>query len=333
MQISELRRRVSSDLLNFTWEEWAQMGVSASTERRDTWAADPEALLLFTFEIARSDARLFDEMLDWLLVNERIVSVQRLRNLCRDETDRELVDASLAWVAQWRPRARLVAKKRRGPARAVPLFRDSRVKVRQPDESFRDYGWLKPRTEPSHKSRRPDLSAAINFAFRLRQLVGVGARAEVIRVLLTSTQEPLSAQAVSESACYAKRNVYDALTSLADAGVVEAMDVRNERRYAAPRERWAPLLGIDAEQLPTQRAWPQLLDGLRMLVRWLEDDRHEKLSDYMLASEARVLMDKIGPELRSAGVTVNEPGGLGPDYWQDFIAGVEAAVGAVGASP
>lgn len=64
------------------------MGVFATARRADRWAADPEALLLFTLEVARADARLFDEVLDWLALNERLVSVQRLRNLYRDDTDR-----------------------------------------------------------------------------------------------------------------------------------------------------------------------------------------------------------------------------------------------------
>ena len=99
MQISDLRREVRGCLLDFAWDEWAQMGVSATAERADRSAQDPEALLLFTLEVARADPRLLGEMLDWLALNERLVSVQRLRNLCRDDVDRALAEAALAWVA------------------------------------------------------------------------------------------------------------------------------------------------------------------------------------------------------------------------------------------
>ena len=64
MSISTLRDRVRSELTSFAWDQWAQMGVFAPSERRDQWAADPEALLLFSFEIGRDDPRLFDEVLD-----------------------------------------------------------------------------------------------------------------------------------------------------------------------------------------------------------------------------------------------------------------------------
>ena len=36
-----------------TWDQWAQTGVLASTQRHDRWAADPEALMLLTFEVGR----------------------------------------------------------------------------------------------------------------------------------------------------------------------------------------------------------------------------------------------------------------------------------------
>ncbi|MGB0095577.1 MAG: hypothetical protein WBP81_23945 [Solirubrobacteraceae bacterium] len=330
MRISELRSEVRAQLLEFAWDQWAQLGVFATARREDRWAADPEALLLFTFEVARADARLFEEVLDWLVVNERLVSVQRLRNLCRDGTDRALVDASLAWAAQWRPRPRLVSREGGGEASAAePLFRDSRLRVAHPDEAFRSHGWLKPRTEPSHKSRPPDLLAPINFAFRLRQILGVGARAEAVRVLLTIDASRVTALDVAELAGYAKRNVQEALSALHSSGVIDAVTVGNEQRFGIARDRWAALLGVVMDDLPTHQAWPQLLHALRVLVRWLEDDRHDNLSDYMLASEARTVADGIMPELRYAGVRLDGRGRSGAQYWQDFVELVRAAVGAL----
>lgn len=336
MQISELRSHLRTQLLEFAWDQWTQMGVFASARRADHWAADPEALLLFTFEIARADARLFDEVLDWLAVNERLVSVQRLRNLCRDDADRALVDASLAWVAQWRPRARLTSETSRLAAPAdggEPLFRDSRLRVARLDDAFRAHGWLKPRTKPSGKSRAPDLLIPISFAFRLRQILGVGARAEAVRVLLTIDAPKVTAQVIAESAGYAKRNIQEALTALHSADVIDAVTVGNEQRFSILRERWAALLGLSADDLPMHRDWPQLFHALRVLVRWVEDDTHDRLSGYMLASEARVLVDAIASELRYAGVRINGSGHSGAEYWQDFVDLVSAAVGALGSPP
>lgn len=62
-----------------------------------------------------------------------------------------------------------------------------------------------------------------------------------------------------------------------------------------------------------------MLHALRRLLRWLHDPRHAELSDYMLASEARLLMDEIAPELRAAGVRGYEANGTGVDYWPQFV--------------
>ena len=57
------------------------MGVLATAERRYRWAADPEALLLLTFEVGREEPRLFAEVLDWLVKNERLI--QRMAGAVR----------------------------------------------------------------------------------------------------------------------------------------------------------------------------------------------------------------------------------------------------------
>jgi hypothetical protein len=107
VEISTLSRRLSDQLVAFAWDEWEQMGALATPHRSSPWAQDPEALIVFTLEVARADARLFDELMDWLLINKSLLSVRRLRAMCIDETDRALVAASLGWLSRQRPRARL----------------------------------------------------------------------------------------------------------------------------------------------------------------------------------------------------------------------------------
>jgi hypothetical protein len=307
------------------------MGVFGTARRADRWAADPEALLLFTLEVARADARLFDEVLDWLALNERLMSVQRLRNLCRDDTDRTLAEAALAWTAYSRsPTQRGHRRPASESSRATKLFRDVTVDARRADSTFRIYGWLKPPTERSGNSQPPNLLAPINIAFRLRQILGIGARAEVARFLLTMQAPSVTAQVVSASAAYAKRNVHEALSALHSAGVIDAVTVGNEQRYGIDRERWAALLGLTPDGLPSERDWPQLFHALRVLVRWVEDEQHDELSDYMLASEARTVADEIVPELRYAGVRVPIDERPGAEYWQDFVELTRTALAALG---
>jgi hypothetical protein len=300
--ISIKSRRPGEQPVAFAWDEWAQMGLLATPNRRSPWAQDPEALVVFTLEVARAEPRLFDELLDWMLVNEALLSVRRLRAMAVDETDRSLTAGTLAWLAHERPRARLGnGAKAITPARLHPLFR-SVIRVSEPDEAFASAGWLRPALSPSHKSQAPDPTAPINLAFRLRQILGVGIRAEVVRILLTIQAPWVNAQTLARSTGYAKRNVHDALAGLRVAGVVSAFTVGAEQRYTADRPAWAALLGIDPDELPVHRDWPQLLGVLRRILRWSEQPDLAATSDYLRASRARDLLEATSSDLAFTGI-------------------------------
>jgi hypothetical protein len=316
MLISTLRDEVQTTLVEFAWSQWAQMGVFASTDRRDTWAQDPEALLVFTLHIARREPRLFDELLDWLRLNGRLISGRRLASVCPpSDRERPVVEAAMDWARHHGSTIRfgdrhLVQKDEKPPYETV--------RVTKPDDVFRSHGLLKPATEPSFNSREPDLRAPINLAFRLRQHFGLASsRPEIVRFLLTSGVPDANALAIADAARYAKRNVNETLAALVSAGDVERYTRGNEGRYSVDRARWADFLGIASDELPTYRDWPRLLLALRELDHWLDDARLADLSDYMRASEARALMERLEPTLTAAGVPVSR-NGAGADYWPTF---------------
>lgn len=307
MPISAIREQLRSQLASFLWGQWAQMGVLAAAERSNRWAADPEALLLLTFEVGREEPRLFEEVLDWLVRNERLISIQRLRNLIREEADRALVEAVVGWLGQRRRRSRLEARPgaAEGPTEAQPFFRNSPMPVSDADPAFLAQGFLKPKSEPSGKSQAPNVLLPINFAFRLRQLLGIGARAEAVRILLTIAAPWVNAQVLAKSTAYTKRNAQEAVASLTAAGVLFSFQVGNEQRFSIPSDRWAQLLELD--ELPLHEDWPQLFAVYRKVLRWLADPAHEGLSDYMLSSEARTLAGEVSPDLHFAGIAIATP--------------------------
>jgi hypothetical protein len=322
MRISELRNRFSSRLAEFVWGQWSQMGISAAPTRSDAWAVDPEALLLLTLEVGRDEPRLFEEVFDWVVVNERLLSVRRLRNLCVDDSDRALVGATVAAAGRLRKRARFQGgqpPERQDPPE--PFYRRLSPPSGEPDPAFLEFGFVKSPAAPQRRSAAPEMLAPINFAFRLRSLLGIGARAEVVRVLLGGQAPRYSVAAITESTGYAKRNVQEAVAGLHAAGVVTATTVGNEQRIAIPLERWAALLEL--ERLPEHLDWPQTFAALRLLLRWLADPTNEELTEYMLASEARLLLESLGPDLRFAGIPVDLMGPPGADYWPHFVQFVE----------
>jgi hypothetical protein len=332
MSVASLREEAAQRARDFAWDEWVQLGVSGArpsgVERR---AVDPEALLLFTFESARDDPRLFDEVLDWLVLNEQLVSVQRLRNLCLDDEDRLLVDASLRWVAQWRPRQRLSGRRpptgENQPAR--PLFPQLSRPHGAVDPAFAAFGFVRPRLEPSGKSQRPNLREPIAFAFRLRRLLGMGVRAELVRTLLTIEAPRASAGVLYASAGFTRQNVRESLQQLAEADVLKATRLQSDQFFALRPADWARLLDIRDGDLPLHKEWIQTLGPLRLILRWLRRSEVEGLSEYMRASEARQLIADLEQDLRFAGIT---PGGgmsRGASYWDEFVDVVRALLAAL----
>jgi hypothetical protein len=290
-------------LLAFAWNEWSQMGVLATPDQPSPWAQDPEALLLFTLDVARADPRLFDEVLDWLLFNEGHISVRRVRALSRRVGDATLAAAALEW-ASGRGRD-TSAGSSTNPSTDEPqrLFFDKSFPIRHPDAVFLRHGWLRPKAKESLKAKPPELRAPVNFAFRLRLMLGTGARAEVVRYLLCADAPSSTVATITQSAMYTKRNVHEALSELEDAEV--AMLVRGgwETRHGIDHERWAVLLD-QPDGFPSHVHWPQLLAALARILRWLRDAERSKLSDYLLASAATDLLAEVRNDLELAGVAM-----------------------------
>jgi hypothetical protein len=307
MPTSEIRDTLSQGLLDFAWRQWAQIGVSASVKGSDRWTVDPEALILFTIGIARRDPRLFDEMLDWMAFNHELLSMQRLRNLAdRFPLPSGLVAAVVAWTRQGATANLLVSDQAAAVQDTESVFRpDVLAFVPQPDPTFAQYGFIRPPATRTGKSREPDPALPVNLSFRLRHLFGPGGRSETMRVLLTWPDGPLDAARIADEAGFAKRNISDVLTSLTASGVIKAAWAGNERHFTAYRERWAPLLGLAGPaDLPSFVSWVHLLPAALEIIMWLDEKAETAESDYLVASQARSLINRLMRDLDAADIDI-----------------------------
>ena len=309
MALSELRDRARRGFLEFAWRQWAQVGVSANVTGTDRWAIDPEALVLFTIEVARRDPRLFDEMLDWLAGNRRLLSMQRLRTLtARFPVDPGLVGAVLAWAGESVPSLQGPASQRKHGQHPedVPVFSPDVVGFTgEPDPAFAEHGYIRPRAFRSGKSGEPDARQPVNLAFQLRHLFGPGSRSEVMRILLTFADGPLDTARISGEAGFAKRNVSDTLAGLSASRVVKARWSGNERIFLAHRDKWATLLevGPSAKYIPAFVSWVHLFPASLEILAWLEKEAETTDSEYLISSRARDLIERVAPRLEMAGLT------------------------------
>jgi hypothetical protein len=123
----------------------------------------------------------------------------------------------------------------------------------------------------------------------------------------------MNAQALARSTVYGKRNVRDAATSLASSGFVYSHSIGNENLFEAS-PRWLDFLSID--RLPESKDWPRLFRAFRQIIRWLSDPANRDLSDYMLLSGARTLIEEVENDLPLA-----EIGGATKDFagFESFV--------------
>jgi hypothetical protein len=307
MPLSEIRDRVRQGLLDFAWRQWAQIGVSATVKGADRWAIDPEALILFTIGIGRRDPRLFDEMLDWMAFNDELLSTQRIRNLAgRFPVPAGLVAAVTAWTRQTAP-VNLLVSDQAGPVQdREPVFSsDVLAFISQADPTFAQHGFIRPPAARTGKSHEPDPALPANLSFRLRHLFGPGGRAEAVRVLLTWPDGPLDAARIADEAGFAKRNISNVLTSLAASGVIKAAWAGNERHFTAYRDRWAPLLDFAVPaDTPSFVSWVHLLPAALEITMWLDEKAGTTDSEYLIASQARSLMNRLTRNLEAADIDV-----------------------------
>lgn len=312
MSILTLSAYVRDECLDFAWRQWRQLGLSGYGGPPDPWAIDPEGLIHFTLEVGRHDPRLFDEMLDWIAHNNGLLSLQRLRNLCKHfPSDPALVNAVLSWVAQANPTVRWPkSPPDQGIQTQEPrrLFPEALVSfIAEPDPVFAKHGILRPVVSRSGKSTEPDPDLRSNLGLRLRLLFGAGARADIIRVLLTQPEGALlDASHIATEAGFAKRNVSDALNAMSKSGVVLSRWDGNQRVYFVYRDKWADLLGVGpgASSLPHFRPWVRLLSTLLEVGLWLDHAAHANYSDYMLTSRANDLLERMRPGI---GELVDHP--------------------------
>jgi hypothetical protein len=310
MPISELRGKVSQGLLDFAWRQWAQIGVSATVAGADRWAVDPEALILFTIGIGRRDPRLFDEMLDWMAFNHELLSLQRLRNLAgRFPVPAGLVAAVAAWTRQDASQ-NLPASQQADPSQVRERVFSPEVLAfaSQPDPVFAEHGFMRPSAARTGKSHKPNPALPVNLSFRLRYLFGPGGRSETTRVLLTCPDGPLDAARIANEAGFAKRNISDILTALTASGVIRAAWAGNERHFTVHREKWALFLDLSRPaDLPSFVSWAHLLPAALEISQWLDAKAHTAESEYLIASQARSLMNRLTRDLEAANVETKHP--------------------------
>lgn len=268
--------------LDLLWRQWITLGVSGqAAPAADDRLIDPEALLLVSTTLARHDARLFDEVLDWLQDQADWINLQRLVRLQKTHA---LGEATvLAAIAtrltrlpahqKWRAVAKSPPPQPPAPAPLLPGTGD----FGEPDPDFLAWGWRRGPVRYRGLGTAPRMDRAGNFLLKLRALFGRQSRAEVMAWLLAhDSGHPAE---IARQTGHFRRSIQLTLNELERSGHIRAQREAREKRFSLTREDWRFLANWPT---PPERAFPAWFPWAAVF-RWLEQF-HALLDDASLAT-------------------------------------------------
>lgn len=337
ISLKEFRNSVLERLLDMLWRQWTALGVAGAGLPEATRVIDPESLLMLTLTVARYDARLFDEVMDWLTVNGDFINVQRLKNVAA-QFDFDGV-AQLAAVSGFLgPKARSVLKWKKistmaNPGREERFFclRDGGPVSLKGDLSpeFSAYGLMRNPIELRGYSRPFPLTGMPSLLLRLRALLGISARCEILCVLGAETEVHPS-EAARRTAYFA-RTVQNAMQEMVRSGVVDVRTANRQKIYWLKPGFLDSLLRPDGSPTPWMN-WSALFSALEILWAGVDRLAVAGLDPLTASSELRRLAMKMRPLLGEAGMGMklrSEAAYLGESYstvFKEDIAGLLDAI-------
>jgi hypothetical protein len=286
------------------------MGVAGSVAGTDPWVIDPEPVLAFTTEAARHDARVFEEVMDWLVTNGHWVNTQRLSTVMRQDNvgDKAVMGAVASWMAEqdksmkWRGLARWTISEARKPEE--PLFRAMARKgirgVEHADEHFRRYGLVRERIRTRGGSQCVNMKDPANIMIKSRAVFGIGIRADVMAYMMTT--QGSHPRDVARTLGYNPMRVQEVLVGLADAGVAFVRPVGRAKQYWIDRDKWRNVLMGEQTSTPRWVNWRALTRGLTAIWREAWAIEESRADEYIFSSKMRSAMQSARNNLLGSGM-------------------------------
>lgn len=328
--LEKFKQDYLESLLDFLWREWSSLGVSGYQQSESNRVIDPEALLIFSCTMARYDARLFDEILNWLDMHGHCINIQRLKRIQKTEIfNSTQVLAAIAGlmtdrgkISKWK---RLSFYERKNDVQE-DLFLNKEGSSIQPfgesDPIFYQYGLQRGKLQFREQIQPIRILQPKNLWYRLRALWGVNARAEIMLYLLT--HESGHPHGIARETYFFQKTIQDALVDMAKSGVVYISQRGREKHYRIKREQWFNLLNNQVYN-PEWCTWAPLFSVFDQIWHLINHEKFLNSDSLAQSSELRQSMKKNRQRIEKSGfgrVLSNEDLYLGEDYIPVFISDV-----------
>ncbi len=307
--LKDFRDEYLERLLDLIWRQWCALGVAGTGGPEDRRVIDPEALLALTATMARYEARIFDEALDWLQVNGRFINIQRLKTIIRRERFQgapvlsaiaELM-ASRSTATKWK---RLAESDSGLEKTNAPLFffksGQPHPVLREPDAVFQTHGLLRETVQLRSHSQPFRTEPVTNLHLKLRAFFGINARCEIILFLLMNRKG--HPRAIARQCYYYQKTVQDTLVDMRSSGLVQASSIGREIWYRLASPLWQELMA-GGRDLPSWVCWPPLFSALEQIWEVISDPEMAEIDQPLLvSSKLRELMKTLRGDIERSGL-------------------------------
>lgn len=306
----------STDLLaaaaaRCAWTQWSAIGaLTLHAPKADDEIVDIEALLLASLGLATRVPRLQTLATDWTLENSQLLSIARLRAMLTGPFAKSGVHIGEL--------AHLVATE----------GGDARWRALDTDTPHSD-GPRDGRRGAARKAMPPRWRGSRTLLLQLRRGFGVGAKPDLVAILLGSSGAWTDVSTLAELSGYSVAAVRRAADEMASAGFVESSG-GHSRAFRADVTAWMALLPNIAAPL-----WRRRADGFAFVLQWLSDVQQPAVaqrSELDLAIRFGVMLTAFRRLWLEAGVTQQPVSDDPSAAWTSRHAAVESLVQWFGAS-
>ena len=234
-------------MLQFLWSAWSDLGISGYSSYKLNVVLDIEALIITTCFWGRYDQRLFDEMLSWLLANERFVNIQRLQTILKKELFQEsrLIAPICSKLniknktPKWRGlESKLKSQIKMNQSEKVFLFSNNKPLpiTDQIDDSFSSYGFLRLPFIDREMITQFSETKVSALQLKLRAFFGIGSRSEIMLALIINKQ--ISISETADRSYFSWKSIQEALFEMSLSGIVGHSPSKRERHYYLVSDYW-----------------------------------------------------------------------------------------------
>ena len=315
------------------------MGIMGESIASDEWAIDPEALLIYSLEMARYEPRLFDQILIWLVMNSSYLDSARIKRILQVKSPQtaQLAGGVFQYISRngdkrkWLSVVEICRKEvERFKLTEKPeaLFltksmgKHPLASAGDADPDFLSFGLNRPMLRNPKSVLTVPINSKTNIRFLLRSLFGTGAKSECILYLLT--HDGGHPREIAEEVDLFWLGIHQTLLEMSKSSLILKRVRGGKTEYWLSHKKWWEFLtqeSIETLKRPIWLNWTAIYFALAGVWEQFNAFSVIEGQDYIKSSKLQDSLELLCQEFSRAGLDIpNAPSmGIPLDLYQTEV--------------